>query len=498
MSGESKKSFGKHFLLIGGGTLINMVIGLITTPLITRIVDPTEYGQLGMFTLYAHIAEMVLCLGLDQALVRFYYECTDLAHKRALLIRCIILPVIVTAALAGVFISLTATGILRFEFDSFICVQLCVCVFVELLYRFSMLILRLEYKSKQYSIVNVLRKLAYLILAVGLILIFRRNYFHLLAIATTASIALCILLSIRMHPMIWKFRRGDSKSCTIPEKDLVKYAAPFIVSMGVTQLFQAIDKLSLNTYRTYAEVGVYTSAMVLVNVFAIIQSTVNTLWGPMQVEHYTNDPDDHSFYQQGNWILTVIMFFFGLSVILVKDVFAFLLGAKYREAAFVLPFLAFNPIMYTISETTVGGLVFKKKSSMGIVVAVVSCAANFIGNTILVPRMGCRGAAISTGVSYIIFFTMRTVLANRYYYTDFKLKKFYLLTAVTAAYAYYNTFHRFDIICVAGYVVCVLVLFLLYKDTVIWCVGYLKHNWKTILQKLKNRKSAAKTGGNGP
>ena len=36
--------------------------------------------------------------------------------------------------------------------------------------------------------------------------------------------------------------------------------------------------------------------MTLVHVFAIIQSTFNTLWGPMQIEHYTMYPEDKSFY----------------------------------------------------------------------------------------------------------------------------------------------------------------------------------------------------------
>ncbi len=489
MNGGKKTSFLKHFAVIGGGTMLNMLIGLISTPLLTRLIDPEEYGRFSIFTLYAHIAEMVLCLGLDQALVRFYYECEDERHKRALLLRCVILPVVATTIVSAGFIILTTQNIIRFEFDTFVSIQLCICVLVQVVYRFGLLVLRLDYKSKQFSLVNVLRKLTYLILTVGFVLVFRGgDYLHILSVAMTLSILICVFISIRMSPAIWRFQKGDAKASNVPDRVLLRFAAPFIISMGVTQLFQAIDKFSLNMYRTYAEVGVYTSAMVLVNVFAIIQSTFNALWGPMQVEHYTNDPDDHSFYQQGNQIITVVMFFMGLSLILVKDVFAFLLGSKYRDAAFILPFLVFNPIMYTVSETTIGGLVFKKKSNVEVINAVVACVVNLIGNTILVPRIGCQGAALSTGISYIVFFSLRTVTANHYYYTDFKLKKFYLLTALTCVYAFYNTFHRFDWVCAAGYVICLAVLLLLYKDTVLWGIRYMRENRKVLLQKLKNRK----------
>jgi O-antigen/teichoic acid export membrane protein len=253
--------------------------------------------------------------------------------------------------------------------------------------------------------------------------------------------------------------------------------------MGLATLFAAIDKISLDIYRTDHEIGVYTSAITLINVFAIIQTTFNTLWQPMSVEHYTKDKEDRSFYQQGNQLITIVMFFIGLSLILFKDLFVYILGSKYREAATILPFLCFNPIMYTISETTVSGLVFKKKSMMQIVVSAGACATNIIGNMILVPRLGGRGAAISTGISYIVFFTLRTVLSNRYFYVDFKLGRFYTLTFAVVLYSFYNTFFKFGILTVVGYIACVALLVVLYFDSVKWGISYIIKAVKKVLHK---------------
>lgn len=77
------KGFLKHFFMIGIGTALNLLIGLLTTPIITRIVDPIEYGQLSIFTIYSNVAVMVLCLGLDQALVRYYYQSEDKKYKKS-------------------------------------------------------------------------------------------------------------------------------------------------------------------------------------------------------------------------------------------------------------------------------------------------------------------------------------------------------------------------------------------------------------------------------
>lgn len=480
-----EKNFLKHFAIIGSGTILNMLLGLINAPIITRMVDPVEYGQLSIFNMYANIFVMVLCMGLDQALVRYYYEQDDLEYKRNLLFRCIKLPVLVSCFLSVIVIVLSAFGIYQFEFDTTIMVFLCIFVVTQILYRFSVLIVRLEYQSKVYSLANVMQKVAYMLIAIPAVLLIRGHYLLLLVIATVGAEVFCMFYTMIYQARLWNLFRRSESTCSVTQKDLLVYAYPYIFSMGITTLFQAIDKMSLNLYCDYAVVGIYTSAMTLVNIFALVQKTFNTLWAPMSVEHYTKNPEDKFFYQHANQIITIVMFFIGISLILVKDVFAFLLGEKYRTAAYIFPFLIFNPIMYTISETTVGGLVFMKKSKLQVVVAIGACVTNFIGNTILVPRLGGQGAAISTGISYIVFFGLRTYLSNRYYYVDFKLKRFYFLTLLVIVYAWYNTFITFNAGSVVGYIICLCAMLVLYKESVVWSLQYLWNMMQNIIKQKK-------------
>ena len=149
-------------------------------------------------------------------------------------------------------------------------------------------------------------------------------------------------------------------------------------------------------------------------------------------------------------------------MIMCKDVFVLLLGEEYREAALIFPFLMFEPIMYTVSETTVTGLVVKKKSSQQIIVAVVACLTNFLGNWLLTPLLGPKGAAISTGLAYIVFFAMRTVLSNRVFYVDYKLEKLALMIALLVAYAVYGSNHSFSLLQVGFFVLYAGILLVVY------------------------------------
>ncbi len=479
---EKNNSFLKHFTIIGGGTMINMLLGLITEPIITRLVDPADNGRYGIFTMYSSIAVMILCIGLDQALVRYYYENDDEDYKRSLLAKCVTLPILLCLGVSVIVMALSLTGIVKFKFDPLIMGILCTFTLIQLIYRFSLMLVRLEYKSKLFSLLNILYKLFYLAAVFPLIFLFKHDHVLSLVTAVTLSMFACMFTSVVANKKLWKIRNTDKqKSASL--KELMTFGYPYILSMGLATLFAAIDKFSLDIFRTDAEVGVYTSAMTLVNVFAIIQTTFNTLWQPMSVEHYSKDENDRSFYQLGNQLITIVMFFIGISLILCKDIFVYILGSKYREAAYILPFLCFHPIMYTISETTVSGLVFKKKSKMQVVVSAGACLTNIIGNTILVPWLGCKGAAISTGISYIVFFTLRTVLSNSYFYIDFKLGRFYTLTLAVTLYCFYNTFFKFGIITIVGYIVCLALLIILYLDSVKWGLGYLKKAAKKVLHK---------------
>lgn len=479
MEKQQNKSFISHFLAIGSGTVISMLLGLLSTPIITRIVDTEEYGQFSIFQMYGGIALMVLCLGLDQSFIRFFYDKDEIEYKQSLLRYCFWLPMGCTAVIGAIVSGLALTHLIEFEFSPLIMVLLCVFTLASVVNRISIMVLRITYQSKKFSVCNILTKLFYILTALILVNSLKSHYFLCLCIAIIVSVTAPSIYAIISSREYWSLRPAQLLE---NKREVLLYGLPLVLSMGITTVFQAIDKLSLNHYCSYSDVGIYSSAMSLVNIFAIIQSTFNSLWGPMQVEHYVKHPEDTAYIQKANRMITFIMFFLGISLILVKDVFALLLGEKYRMAGSILPFLIFNPIMYTISETTCAGIGVSKKSYLNILVASGACVTNYIGNTILVPQFGCQGAAISTGISYMVFWALRTIVSNRYYYVDYGIPKFLFVTLLVSGYALYNTFIPFNWISVVFYVVLAALLSVLYfsaiKDVKKMIIGFLKKKKK--------------------
>lgn len=459
------KSIFKHFLSISVGTVVNMLVGFITTPILTRLVGTAEYGQYSILTMYASIALMVLCMGFDQALIRYFYHADTKDYQRTILKECCLLPVVGTLLAAVVINGLSWLRIVRFEFEPQIMAMLTVLVFFQVLNRIDLILLRVTYQTKHYSMLQVLTKVLFAGLAVAGCVLIKEQKLFVLAGASMVSYAVATVVGIWSQRDLWSFGRIRDKY-TIDRKELYRYAFPFIVSMGITTLFQAIDKISLNRYCSYEEVGVYSSAITLVHIFGIVQTTFGAIWAPMVVEHYEKEPEDRAFYPKAFRSITFVMFFIGISLILCKDLFALLLGKDFRAAASMLPFLCLNSIMLTISETTMIGITFSKKSYTQIIVSAVACASNIVGNTLLVPVYGGIGAAISTGLSYIVFFAMRTAISNHNYPMKWRMGQFCIITVLFLMYAMHNTFRSFGLITVIGYIVILAVLLVFYRDVI--------------------------------
>jgi len=175
-------------------------------------------------------------------------------------------------------------------------------------------------------------------------------------------------------------------------------------------------------------------------------------------------------------MVSLTIFLFGLLVLSFKDMIFLLFARSYRNASFIAPFLILQPIMYVVSETTVLGINFTKKTYWHIVVTGLSALANFAGNQLLVPYLGAKGAAISTGLSYVLFFTLRTLIAEKLYPIGFNLKKIYAGVLVVSLVAFFGTFLEnfliFPLLSVTG----IFLILLLYRDEMI----YLKNHFKNL------------------
>lgn len=97
----------KHFFNLFLGMGLNVILGVITTPIITRLVDPIAYGDLALFTLFGNIFMLIGMLGYDQAYVRFYYVKEETSYKQYILAATSKTPIFISLIAAAIVFALS-------------------------------------------------------------------------------------------------------------------------------------------------------------------------------------------------------------------------------------------------------------------------------------------------------------------------------------------------------------------------------------------------------
>lgn len=455
----------KKFIEFGFGNIVTLILGFISSPIITRLIMPDDFGKFSMFNTVTNLFLIIVMLGLDQSFARFYYE--ENSEGRSVLLRkCMKIPLIINiiaSIIAIILYKYISIFIVR-EYSMLLIIMLIIQNTFNLLGRFSLLSIRMEQKGRIYSMLQIIGKALYIIFVILFVKVFNHDY-RTLVFALVLSNIIVVIISILIEKKEFFYVKSKIKIKTTT-KEMIRYGIPLIFSMAITWVFNSTDKVMISMYSNYTEVGLYSSAFSIVALLNAVQGTFTTFWVPVANEKYVDDPNDTKFFENINNMISLIMLLMAILLITFKDLIILLLGSKYREASFIFPFLIFVPVMYTISETTVLGINFKKKTKYHIWIAIISAIINIIGNITLVPIMGAKGAAIATGISYIIFFLSRTLISRKLYYVNYHLKSFCISIIFISLLALYSSFYNFDLIMFILSIISLVITIFLYRSTI--------------------------------
>lgn len=203
----SKPSIFKHFISIGTGTVINMLVGFLTTLILTRLVATAEYGQYSIFTMYASIALMILCMGFDQALIRYFYRFDTADYQRTIVRECCVLPFVCTL-LAGIIVNvLSWLRLVPFEFEPGVMTMLTISVLFQVMNRIDLILLRVTYQTKLYSLLQVMTKLLFAGIAIADCFLFQTQRLFVLTAASAVSYGVVTVVGIGSQKELWNFKK---------------------------------------------------------------------------------------------------------------------------------------------------------------------------------------------------------------------------------------------------------------------------------------------------
>lgn len=281
----------KDMIVMFIGICLNMIIGAITIPIITRMVLPAEYGQASLLQTYINILVTVCLLGLDQAYVRFYYTEDSYIFRaylsrRVLKISLIVSLLISSAVIIGIyFIS---------ELSLLTSLLVGLNVVIAVVETYTRLSLRLEQNSTAYSITLIVKRIINVITIILFLSYFNMSAVNSILLAMFFSLLAVVLAALHLLPNVWRFGKIPVSNI-ISGKELLLYSYPFIFSSLAHWLFTAGDKIVLQFQSNLNEIGYYSAASNIVALITIVQTTFTTLWVPQAIQKFEKNNKEELF-----------------------------------------------------------------------------------------------------------------------------------------------------------------------------------------------------------
>src|SRR5699024_2360614 len=252
-----KEGLIKKFLKFSYGSWFGLILGLFTTMLTTRILKPDDFGKASLFELFLKLGLIFTILGTDQSFVRFFYE--EKSEKRgALLLNSIKIPMFSTIILA-IIVLIFYSPITYFIIDNeslLFAIVLVVEIFLQTTFRYGQLVIRMQQQGNLYSIIQILRRISKLLFIVILFLLLGSS-FEVLVYSNVITLLVLSLIVIYFGKDFWSLKNIKIKNVKHSQSEIIKYGAPFVLTIFITWLFESFDKIALRQWSDFEELGLY-------------------------------------------------------------------------------------------------------------------------------------------------------------------------------------------------------------------------------------------------
>jgi O-antigen/teichoic acid export membrane protein len=395
----------RKILAFALGPVLGAALGFISIPLTAWYFPPEDIGRNNVFQIFSSFSILLCILGLDQAYVREFHETKDrFSLFKACFIPGLILLLLMLAATLP-FAGEIARMLYGESKPAWYLITIG-CVILSFMGRFFSLVVRMQERGLAYSTSQVLPKLAVITVLVSYLVFGAEKIYSNLLYANFVSASLVVLVFGWNTRTDW-LPAATAKVNRTELKKLLHFGFPLIGAGVAYWGLTATSTITLRTFSDFKELGIYSMAMSFGGVAIIFQSIFSTIWMPTVYKWVAKNQDLNRINMVTRYVQVVICFIFTLAGML-SWMIDYVLPPDYKQVKYIVVCCMAQPLLYTLSETTVVGLNIQRKSMYALGIAILALACNVLFSVLLVPRFGAAGAAVSNALAYFVFFTART------------------------------------------------------------------------------------------
>lgn len=423
---------GQQTVVYGLSGVALQLVGVITLPVMARVLSTSQYGQLELVTAGLAAASIFIDLGLASASQRSYFDYTDDQREE----RRVVLSTTIVTSLAAALIIMAATIVLRNAisqalFGSTRYADLAVIAALTFpataLANISREIMRLHFRAWHYLISSVLGALTGAVFIVVALTALKMHVNGALWGAVVGS-------AVSATYGVIAVRRDIGAHYSIPElRTMLDYGLPLVPTAASLWGLALVDRLMLAHISSLSEVGEYAMANKAVLVLTMATVAFATAFAPFMLAIYSSDPEEEK--QVRARTLTWVTIGYALLAVVVslyaREIFA-LVAPAFHSAYEAVGLLAFGAAANGVANVALGGISLARQTRQLVLYTGVSAALNIGLNIIVIPVWGMVGAAFATAVAYLLLLALYYWRAQRVYPTPYQPSRVLGVAALAA------------------------------------------------------------------
>jgi O-antigen/teichoic acid export membrane protein len=391
------KKLGGEALVYGLGQVSGRAVQFLLVPILTRALAPDAYAISELVVAYSQTLVLVLVLGMDGALARFFYQEPDRDARIRMVSTSFGLRVVLSIAAALVLVMLvprlseplTGSG----AYAKYLAIGAVTLPFT-LTMLFANDVLRVTFQPWKFIALNVAQTILTTSLALWWVLGLHVGVIGVLY-ARLAADAACSLLGLVLirRTLKWRFSRDALKRMLAYGLPIVPGALAFGVLMGA-------DRYALQRTRSLEEVAVYAVGIKFFAVMSMVISAFHLAYGPFAFA-LANKPEASRVYSRVMSLFVAAASTAALGLALFAgDVLLWAVPAAYRPAAALVPWLAFAAAAHGLYSVASIGVSLSLKTHLLIWTTSIAALAACGAHAFMTPRWGPPGAAAATFIGY--------------------------------------------------------------------------------------------------
>lgn len=385
------------------------VAALITIPMLGWMVSIEDVGRYSLAMVYFTVSVMVLSLGLHQSYVRDYH-----IEKNEELVKVALLSPLLLLVVLSLILFFFSREIFEFIFGVY-------SLKIILFFSFNILLLlivnvfshvvRMQENAIAFSITTIAPKVLFLLFVVSCYLLRREVFFDQLLLFNGIALLITVIIFIASEAINFKefVVIKVRKELTIR---MLKFGVPLIGGGLAYWGIMMLDRVWIKAFLSLEELGFYSMATSIASSSGLLISLFGTYWQPTSFR-WISKP---SFYikiravSRYMLIMVIVFWFFSFPL---SRMMIFVLPAEYKGVEHLVPSLFGGPLLYMLSDITSIGIAWSRKTLYYLYASLLSLIFSVGVNLLLIPKIGIRGAAVASILSYLAFYLLKSLWGAR-------------------------------------------------------------------------------------